>query len=248
MGFETLIAEKNVVLARHEKLKEKENALKAKKNDLFASGIIDTVVAEIDAIKKDIKECEQRYEEKIKEIGSSNQMMEHMFEMFDIKDANSTEDSNLDTSSASIASNERPLNSSLESSFNLASVSIENLLIKAEKLTYTKSTQKNDSSSDEIVITIDQKKIQENLNGDKGVSGGDKAGDHSIESVLSADDVVDENNALNKTPIRGDVLNSLFNVVEENDQGKDEKQEVNSADNGENNKAMKRRRSSKPKQ
>lgn len=247
MGFETLIAEKNVVLARHEKLKEKENALKAKKNELFATGIIDTVVAEIDAIKKDIKECEQRYEEKIKEIGSSNQMMEHMFEMFDIKDANSTEGSNLDTSSASIASNELPLNSSLESSFNLASVSIENLLIKAEKLTYTKSTQKNDSSSDEIVITIDQKKIQENFN-DKGVSGGDKPGDHSIESVLSVDDVVDENNALNKTPIRGDVLNSLFNVVEENDQGKDEKQEVNSADSGENNKAMKRRRSSKPKQ
>lgn len=263
MRLENLKAEKDAAVARNEKLKEKENTLKAKQSLLpDMQRKIDAITVEMQANKKDIDEAEQRYQEKIKEIGLSNQMLAHMFEMFEIRDGTS-EDSKLDVSVASVPSNDLVFNSTLESSFNMASVSMDNLLRCDDNLTYTKSSSKD--SHNNTMVVIDQNKVVEDLN--EHVFTGNETEEQLMNMVYSLDGLISANEAVSKTSIAGDVFNGLFNfdkneeknvshrkkaieIEQPGDQVIEEIIDITNNDEGGNEakKRGNRRRSSKPKQ
>lgn len=250
MCLENLSAEKIDITTRKENLDKKECALKAAISVLPDNQRdIDELITESENTIKEIEEIKARYEVKIKELEYNNDMMVHMVDMLEVREGVASDESSHDTSkgSKSVILRDFALNSSLEESFNLASVSMQNFVQKADVLTDSTNSKSNEeSSTDEsnnTSVIIDQKAIQESLI--KLAANGET--DLQFMDVVAI--TMDEKGAKeidSKSSIRGNDLVKLFNGSAKQT-GSDE---TNSEDNVGavvEKKGRKRRRSSKPK-
>lgn len=255
MSLDTLIAEKNEVLGRCEVLKKQEMDLIPK--DRVVSNKqreINEANAEMQAINKELNDLEALHDAKLMELGWDEEMMTHMLKMFEEKEKAATPDSSRpeQPNSSSEASGDFALNSSLETSFNLASVSVQALLKKAEQLSSKNSKSMEKSHSETVVVVIDQQKIQENM---VDVATGTDTDGRVLEMVYEMTAGSAANNSssaiesVSNSSIPGDILD-LFNYVAEKKDNEEEKIATVAAAAvvTKGKKVKKRRRSTKPKQ